>query len=223
MSPTLRVRDTETRELMDDPHADARMLARTYGRFGLVNALVSRPGTLYRRDIRPRARRSRPLRILDVGAGGGDLCRLLAGRLRRDGLPAEITARGSAIAMRSRATWWRRATPTTSCCPTMCCIISTTPSSRRCSPTPCGSRLPEAWWCIATSPAAAPLRCCSPRPPGPSRARSSPTRSSARTASSASAAPTRSTSSRRSPPPWQVRAGVPSRLELRWEDDRARP
>jgi len=92
MSPALRERDVDTRELMDDPHADARMLARTYGRFGLVNALVSRPGTLYRRDIRPRAARSRPLRILDVGAGGGDLCRMLAGRLRRDGLEAEITA-----------------------------------------------------------------------------------------------------------------------------------
>lgn len=85
-------RDIDTRELMDDPHADERMLARTYGRFGLVNALVSRPGTLYRRDIRPRAVRSRPLRILDVGAGGGDLCRLLAWRLRRDGLEAQITA-----------------------------------------------------------------------------------------------------------------------------------
>ena len=93
MSPTLRVRDTEIRELMDDPQADARMLARTYGRFGLVNALVSRPGRLYRRDILPRARQARgPLRILDVGAGGGDLCRLIAGRLRRDGLKAEITA-----------------------------------------------------------------------------------------------------------------------------------
>lgn len=85
-------RDIDTRELMDDPHADERMLARTYGRFGLVNALVSRPGTLYRRDIRPRAARARALRILDVGAGGGDLCRLLAWRLRRDGLEAQITA-----------------------------------------------------------------------------------------------------------------------------------
>lgn len=92
MSPVLAVRDVDTPELMDDPHADARMLARTYGRFGFVNALVSRPGTLYRRDIRPRAERSGRLRILDVGAGGGDLCRLLAGRLRHDGLDAEITA-----------------------------------------------------------------------------------------------------------------------------------
>ncbi|MFB8190983.1 methyltransferase domain-containing protein [Microbacterium sp. NPDC055988] len=92
MRPVLAVRDVDTPELMDDPHADARMLARTYGRFGFVNALVSRPGTLYRRDIRPRAERSGRLRILDVGAGGGDLCRLLAGRLRHDGLDAEITA-----------------------------------------------------------------------------------------------------------------------------------
>lgn len=92
MSPTLTARDIDARELMDDPQADARMLARTYGRFGLVNALVSRPGMIYRRDIRPRAARAERLRILDVGAGGGDLCRLLAGRLRRDGLQADITA-----------------------------------------------------------------------------------------------------------------------------------
>ncbi|MDF2506630.1 MAG: hypothetical protein K0Q52_489 [Microbacterium sp.] len=92
MSPALAAREVAARELMDDPHADARLLARTYGRFGFVNALVSRPGTLYRRDIRPRAERAGRLRILDVGAGGGDLCRLLAWRLRHDGFAAEITA-----------------------------------------------------------------------------------------------------------------------------------
>jgi 2-polyprenyl-3-methyl-5-hydroxy-6-metoxy-1,4-benzoquinol methylase len=93
MSPGLSVRDVDVRELMDDPHADERMLARTYGRFAFVNAMVSRPGLIYRRDIRPRAAAAaRPLRILDIGAGGGDLCRFLAGRLRRDGLAAEITA-----------------------------------------------------------------------------------------------------------------------------------
>lgn len=92
MSPALGGRDVEARELMDDPRADARMLARTYGRFGLVNALVSRPGTIYRRDIHPRAALVERLRILDIGAGGGDLCRLLALRLRRDGFAAEITA-----------------------------------------------------------------------------------------------------------------------------------
>lgn len=97
MSPRLSVRDVDVRELMDDPHADERMLARTYGRFAFVNAVVSRPGLIYRRDIRPRAAEAaagggRPLRILDIGAGGGDLCRFLAGRLRHDGIAAEITA-----------------------------------------------------------------------------------------------------------------------------------
>lgn len=76
---------------MDDPDADIRMLERTYRRFQLVNALVSRPGLLYRQEIRPRARRG-PIRILDIGAGGGDVCRMIAARLRRAGLVAEITA-----------------------------------------------------------------------------------------------------------------------------------
>lgn len=91
MPPDFSRRAAEAREAMDDPHADEQMLAHTYRRFALVNSVVSRPGLLYRRDIHPRARRGR-LRILDVGAGGGDLCRNLAARLRCDGLAADITA-----------------------------------------------------------------------------------------------------------------------------------
>lgn len=79
-------------ELMDDPDADEEALGRTYQRFGAVNAVVSRPGRLYRQDIRPRAAAGPRLRILDIGAGGGDLCRYLARRLRRDGWEADITA-----------------------------------------------------------------------------------------------------------------------------------
>lgn len=101
MSPDLSTRAVGLRELMDDPDADQRMLERTYRRFEWVNAVVSRPGLLYRRDIRPRARLGR-LRILDVGSGGGDLCRGLAERLRRDGLSAEITA----LDADDRATRW---------------------------------------------------------------------------------------------------------------------
>ena len=87
----LSSRATEARELMDDPDADLGMLERTYERFRLVNAIVSRPGLLYRREIRPRATRG-PIRILDIGAGGADVCRMIAARLRRAGLDAEITA-----------------------------------------------------------------------------------------------------------------------------------
>src|SRR5690606_22810340 len=76
---------------MDDPHADPRMLERTYERFALVNAVVSRWRTVYRRDVRPRARKG-PVRILDVGAGGGDVSRAIARWSRRDGLTVDVVA-----------------------------------------------------------------------------------------------------------------------------------
>lgn len=104
MMPDLRERAVDLRELMDDPDADLRMLERTYRRFAAVNALVSRPGSIYRRHVRPRARRAE-VRVLDIGAGGGDLCRYLAGRLRRDGLRARITA----LDPDERAIDWARA------------------------------------------------------------------------------------------------------------------
>ncbi len=92
MSLDLSARAVDLVELMDDPDADEEALGRTYRRFSAVNAVVSRPGRLYRRDIRPRAAAGRVLRILDIGAGGGDLCRDLVRRLRRDGLRADVTA-----------------------------------------------------------------------------------------------------------------------------------
>jgi len=91
MRHDLSERDRDAVELMDAPDADIRMLERTYERFRVVNALVSQPGVLYRRDIRPRARRG-AVRVLDIGAGGGDVCRMISRRLRRDGLRGEITA-----------------------------------------------------------------------------------------------------------------------------------
>lgn len=104
MGADLSARAVDARELMDDPGADPEALERTYRRFGAVNAVVSRVGALYRGDIRPRARTG-PVRILDVGAGGGDLCRALAARLARDRLPAEITA----LDVDERATDWAAA------------------------------------------------------------------------------------------------------------------
>lgn len=76
---------------MDDPQADLRMLERTYERFSVVNAVVSRWRAVYRSDIRPRAE-ARPIRLLDVGAGGGDVSRAIAAWSRRDGLSVNVTA-----------------------------------------------------------------------------------------------------------------------------------
>lgn len=104
MVPDLTERAVDARERMDAPDADADMLDHTYRRFALVNALVSRWGAVYRRDIRPRARRGK-LRILDIGAGGGDLSRALAAWSRRDGVAAEITA----LDADPRAVAWSRA------------------------------------------------------------------------------------------------------------------
>lgn len=87
----LSSRAVDARELMDAPEADLRMLERTYERFGLVNEVVSRWKSVYRRDIRPRAGRQ-PIRLLDVGAGGGDVSRALAAWARRDGLSIAVTA-----------------------------------------------------------------------------------------------------------------------------------
>lgn len=90
MLPDLSSRAVDARELMDDPDADLGMLERTYARFPLVNAAVSGWRGVYRRDIRPRARRG-ALRVLDIGAGGGDLTRWLVRRLHGDGCDAHVT------------------------------------------------------------------------------------------------------------------------------------
>lgn len=103
MTVDLSTRATCARELMDHADADVRMLEKTYRRFPLVNAAVSRWRSVYRRDIRPRARRG-PVRLLDVGAGGGDVSRAIAGWARRDGLPVEVVA----LDADARAIRWAR-------------------------------------------------------------------------------------------------------------------
>ncbi|QLD11590.1 methyltransferase domain-containing protein [Microbacterium oleivorans] len=83
----LRRRDTELRELMDDPDCDAEALARTLRRFDAVNRVVSGWGAVWRRHLRPAlARLDRPARVLDIGSGGGDVTARLARAADRDGL-----------------------------------------------------------------------------------------------------------------------------------------
>ncbi|GAA2952930.1 class I SAM-dependent methyltransferase [Microbacterium schleiferi] len=92
----MRVREADLRELMDDPRCDERMLLRTVRRFGLVNRAVSGWGAIYRSRLRPYLRsradelREAPVRILDVGCGGGDVTLTLARRARADGFAVEV-------------------------------------------------------------------------------------------------------------------------------------
>lgn len=89
---SLAARDPELEELMDDPDCDPERLAATLRRFGAVNRFVSGWGTAYRRYLRPHLRSlGRPARVLDLGAGGGDLVVRLAGLAARDGLDVQWT------------------------------------------------------------------------------------------------------------------------------------
>jgi 2-polyprenyl-3-methyl-5-hydroxy-6-metoxy-1,4-benzoquinol methylase len=94
VSGGLRVRETQLLELMDDPDCDLRRLENTYRLFGPVNRVVSGWRGLYRDRIRPllEATTTRPFRLLDLGSGGGDIARSLAGWAWRDGLALEVTA-----------------------------------------------------------------------------------------------------------------------------------
>jgi 2-polyprenyl-3-methyl-5-hydroxy-6-metoxy-1,4-benzoquinol methylase len=99
----LRERDTELRELMDDPECDPARLAATLRRFGIVNRLVSGWGGVYRAHLRPHLAAlqaalpagrppgapRRPARVLDLGCGGGDVIERLARLARRDGFDVE--------------------------------------------------------------------------------------------------------------------------------------
>jgi 2-polyprenyl-3-methyl-5-hydroxy-6-metoxy-1,4-benzoquinol methylase len=90
VTPDLRSRDTDVRELMDDPDCDPVALDRTYARFRLVNRLVSGWRRTYLAQIRPLLSDSRSTSLLDVGSGGGDVARALAAWARADGLSLRV-------------------------------------------------------------------------------------------------------------------------------------
>jgi len=91
VSVDLRHRDTAVLELMDDPACDEQALRRTYARFAVVNRLVAGWRGTYRELLRPRLSAGRTTTLLDVGFGGGDLARALAGWARADGLRLAVT------------------------------------------------------------------------------------------------------------------------------------
>ncbi len=89
---SLATRAETLTELMDDPDCDPRRLRATLRRFGVVNRLVSGWGAVYRQALRPcLVALDRPARVLDLGSGGGDVVRRLAGRARRDGFDVQWT------------------------------------------------------------------------------------------------------------------------------------
>nr|WP_274635993.1 methyltransferase domain-containing protein [Microbacterium bovistercoris] len=83
---SLAVRDDRLAELMDDPACDPQRLRRTLERFDLVNRLVAGWAGVYRTHLRPAlADAAGPVRILDIGCGGGDILRRLVRTARADG------------------------------------------------------------------------------------------------------------------------------------------
>lgn len=89
----LSERNTAAIEWMDDPNCDKADLFNTYRQFGTVNSLISQWIKIYRKEIRPLPQKiSRPLRMLDIGFGGGDIPLKLARWCRADGIDIDITA-----------------------------------------------------------------------------------------------------------------------------------
>ena len=88
----LRERETRRLEAMDDPACDLRLLENTYRQFRTVNRALAGWRGIYLRRIRPLLGADRTFRLLDIGSGGGDVARSLAGWARRDRLPLSVTA-----------------------------------------------------------------------------------------------------------------------------------
>lgn len=107
--PDLARRDDAAVERMDDPDCDEAALHRTYAQFRLVNAAVAGWRATYRQQLRPMFRTRGTTTLLDVGSGGGDVARALAGWAASDGHRLEITA----VDPDPRAHAWATSRPTT--------------------------------------------------------------------------------------------------------------
>lgn len=94
MSPwgSLKDRDVDAIEDMDRPDCDLRRLDRSYARFPAVNRLLSGWHRTYRDRFRPLLAASGTASVLDIGCGGGDVARSLAGWAAKDGYTLKVTA-----------------------------------------------------------------------------------------------------------------------------------
>lgn len=90
MKPKLDNRAETLTEQMDREDCDPDKLFRTYHQFRLLNPLLSRWRTLFKTFIAS-IEVNRPLRILDIGCGGGDICLRMARWGASDGIDLDIT------------------------------------------------------------------------------------------------------------------------------------
>lgn len=77
---------------MDDPDCDQAALENTYRQFRVINRLVAGWRQVYTQRLRPLMTADQTTTLLDIGSGGGDVVRALAGWAARDGRSLEITA-----------------------------------------------------------------------------------------------------------------------------------
>lgn len=91
LPPSLVHRRTDLREWLDREDSDPVRTDNTYRQFPVVNRWIARWPTLYRLHIRPLLDSRTPVRLLDVGCGGGDVARALARWAERDNLHLEVT------------------------------------------------------------------------------------------------------------------------------------
>lgn len=76
---------------MDKSSVDQDTLFRTYDQFHRLNRLLTGWKSLFKQRILPLSETARPLKILDIGCGGGDLCRNLSEWAGRSSIPVDIT------------------------------------------------------------------------------------------------------------------------------------
>lgn len=78
-------------EIMDDPELDPALHAQALRGLARLNQWTRVADILYRRIRRLAALSPRPLRVLDIATGSGDLPRTWLHHARRDGFPLELT------------------------------------------------------------------------------------------------------------------------------------
>jgi len=88
----LTERDRTSKEKMDDPDCDLKLLNNTYSQFSNVNRLLGGWSRIYKKWLLPVLSRSDvQSKVLDIGCGGGDVLRSLKKLTDKDNLNVQFT------------------------------------------------------------------------------------------------------------------------------------